>query len=122
MSTSLAFAIVSITMAFIGLMFNLLPKQINKLVMGDIPEGGVNPAASLCTILGAAAIIMGVTAFYCRNLPEEHVSMLLTALGIGFIVLITTIILTKIRKLADHIRIPPIVTFIILAVISFSAA
>ena len=90
--------------------------------MGDIPEGGVNPAASLRTILGAAAITMGVTAFYCRNLPEEHVSMLLTALGIGFIVLITTIILTKIRKLADHIRIPPIVTFIILAVISFSAA
>lgn len=90
--------------------------------MGDLAQEAVNPAAALRVIIGGAAIMMGITALYCRSLPTEHASTLLVALGLGFIVLITVIVSTKLRGFSNHIPIPPVAAFIILAIIAFYAS
>ena len=122
MDTSVSLTIIGIAMILVGVIFNAFPKLVNKRVMGDMEEVAVKPAASLRTIIGASAITVGVTSLYCRNFPEEHAIVVLTALGIGFIILLATIILTKIRGFSDHIPIPPIVMFIILTIIAFAGS
>ena len=122
MDTSLALTIIGIVLTIVGIIFNAIPKLANKQIMGDLAEEAVNPAAALRTIIGATAITVGFTALYCRDLPTEQASTLLTALCIGFIVIISAITLTKLRGFADDIPIPPIIMFIILTVIAFYAS
>ena len=43
----------------------------------------MNPAAALRTVIGGSAIAFGFIALYCRDLPTEQASILLTAQGIG---------------------------------------
>ena len=109
-------------MTLFGIVFNINPIAVNKVIMGNLGEEAVNPAAALRVIIGGSAIAIGITALYCRNLPAEQASTLLVALGIGFIVLIATIVLTKLRDYSDHIPIPPVVSFIILTDIAFYAS
>ena len=119
MEASLALTIIGTTLILVGLIFNAIPVLVNKQVMGDLAEEAVNPAAALRTILGGSAIAVGFIAFYCRGLPNEQASTLLTALGVGMIVIMSTIILIKPRGFADDIPIPPVVMFIILTIIAF---
>ena len=109
-------------MALFGIVFNINPIAINKVIMGNLGEEVVNPAAALRVIIGGSAIAIGITALYCRNLPAEQASTLPVVLGIGFIVLIAAIVSTKLRGFSDHIPIPPAVSFIILTVIAFYAS
>jgi len=122
MEASLALTIIGTVLILVGLIFNAIPLLVNKQVMGDLAEEAVNPAAALRTILGGSAIAVGFIAFYCRGLPNEQASILLTALGVGMIVIMTTIILIKPRGFADDIPIPPVVMFIILTIIAFYAS
>ena len=119
MEASLALTIIGTTLILVGLIFNAIPVLVNKQIMGDLAEEAVNPAAALRTILGGSAIAVGFIAFYCRGLPNEQASTLLTALGVGMIVIMSTIILIKPRGFADDIPIPPVVMFIILTIIAF---
>jgi len=122
MEASLALTIIGTTLILVGLIFNAIPVLVNKQIMGDLAEEAVNPAAALRTILGGSAIAVGFIAFYCRGLPNEQASTLLTALGVGMIVIMSTIILIKPRGFAGDIPIPPVVMFIILIIIAFYAS
>ena len=122
METSLALTIIGSVLTLVGVLFNAIPKVANQKIMGDLAEEAVNPAAALRSIIGGSAFTVGFTALYCRNLPAEQASTLLTTLGIGMIVIMSTIILTKFRGLADDFHIPTVVMFIILIAIAFYAS
>ena len=122
METSLALTIIGTILTLVGTIFNAIPVLVNKQIMGDLAEEAINPAAALRTVLGGTAIAVGFIALYCRGLPSEQTSTLLIALGIGMIVIMSTIILIKPRGFADDIPIPPLVMFVILTSIAFYAS
>ena len=122
METSLALTIIGSVLTLVGVLFNAIPKVANQKIMGDLAEEAVNPAAALRTVIGGAALAFGFTALYCCNLHTKQASTLLTAMGTGMIVIMSTIILTKFRGFADDFPIPPVVMFIILIAIAFYAS
>ena len=122
METRLALTIIGSVLTLVGVLFNAIPEIVNQKVMGNLVEAAVNPAAALRTVIGGAALAFGFTALYCRNLPTKQASTLLTAMGTGMIVIMSTIILTKFRGFADDFPIPPVVMFIILIAIAFYAS
>ena len=113
MKTSLALTFICSVLTLVGFLFNAIPEIVNQKVMGDLAEEAVNPAAALRTVIGGAALAFGFTALYCRNLPTKQASTLLTAMGTGMIVLMSTIILKKLRGFGEDIPITPIIMFII---------
>ena len=119
MEASLALTIIGTTLIIVGFIFNAIPVLVNKQIMGDLAEEAINPAAALRTVLGGSAMAVGFIAVYCRGLPNEQASILLTALGVGMIIIMSTIILIKPRGFSDEIPIPPVVMFIILTIIAF---
>ena len=119
METSLALTIIGSVLTLDGVLFNAIPEIVNQKVMGDLAEEAVNPAAALRTVIGGAALAFGFTALYCRNLPTKQASTLLTAMGTGMIVIMSTIILIKLRGFGEDIPIPPVIMFIILIFIAF---
>jgi len=50
-------------------MFNLIPKQINQKLMGDLTEEASQVAAGFRVILGSIGITFGIVALSCRNFP-----------------------------------------------------
>ena len=122
METSLALTIIGSVLILVGVIFNVIPKVVNQKVMGDLVEEAVNPTAALRTVIGGSAIAFGFIALYCRDLPTEQASILLTAQGIGMFVIMSTIILTKLRGFGDDIPIPPVIMFIVLIIIAFYAS
>ena len=122
METSLALTIIGTILPLVGIIFNAIPVLVNKQIMGDLAEEAINPAAALRTVLGGSAMAVGFIAVYCRGLPNEQASTLLTALGVGMIIIMSTIILIKPRGFSDEIPIPPVVMFIILTIIAFYAS
>ncbi|MEA1881098.1 MAG: hypothetical protein U9N31_01665 [Candidatus Marinimicrobia bacterium] len=121
MDTSLALIIIGAVSLLIGTVFNALPIPVNQKIMGDLHEAAVRPAASIRTMTGAFAMAIGVTALYCRNLPAEEAGTLLTGLGIGYIILLVTLVLTKVRGLLDHLPVPPMIIFAIFIFLAFYA-
>ena len=121
METSLALTITGSVLMLVGVMFNIIPKIVNQKTMGDLAEEAVNPAAALRTVLGGSAFGFGFIALYCRDFPPEQASILLTAQGVGMFVIMSTIILAKIRGFGDNIPIPPVIMFIILIIVAFYA-
>ena len=119
METSLALTIIGSVLTLDGVLFNAIPEIVNQKVLGDLVKAQVNPAAALRTVIGGAALAFGFTALYCRNLPTKQASTLLTAMGTGMIVIMSTIILIKLRGFGEDIPIPPVIMFIILIVIAF---
>ena len=122
METSLALTIIGTILTLVGVIFNAIPVLVNKQIMGDLAEEAINPAAALRTVLGGTAIAVGFIALYCRGLPYDQASILLIALGVGMIVIMSTIILIKPRGFAYAIPIPPVVMFVILTIIAFYAS
>ena len=122
METSLALTIIGSVMALTGILFFAIPKAVDQKVMGDLAEEAVNPTAALRSAMGGAAFAVGFIALYCRNLPIEQASTLLTALGIGMTAIMLSIILIKPRGFSDDIPVPPVVGFIILISIAFYSA
>ena len=119
MEASLALTIIGTVLILVGFIFNAIPVLVNKQIMGDLAEEAINTAAALRTVLGGSAMAVGFIAVYCRGLPNEQASILLTALGVGMIIIMSTIILIKPRGFSDEIPIPPVVMFIILTIIAF---
>ena len=121
MDSTVAFTIIGCVLAFVGIMFNLIPKQINQKLMGDLSEEASQVAAGFRVILGSIGITFGIVALSCRNFPVVKAQTLLYALGTGFCVMIGVFISVKIRGFGE-IQIPPAVMFAILAVIAFYTA
>ena len=121
MDSTVAFTIIGCVLAFVGIMFNLIPKQINQKLMGDLTEEASQVAAGFRVILGSIGITFGIVALSCRNFPPGEAQTLLYALGAGFCVIIGIFVSVKIRGFGEF-PIPPAIMFAILAVISFYTA
>ena len=121
MDSTVAFTIIGCVLAFVGIMFNLIPKQINQKLMGDLTEEASQVAAGFRVILGSIGITFGIVALSCRNFPPGEAQTLLYALGTGFCVIVAIFVSVKIRGFGE-LPIPPAIMFAILAVISFYTA
>ena len=121
MDSTVAFTIIGCVLAFVGIMFNLIPKQINQKLMGDLTEEASQVAAGFRVILGSVGITFGIVALSCRNFPPGEAQTLLYALGAGFCVIVAIFVSVKIRGFGEF-PIPPAIMFAILAVISFYTA
>ena len=121
MDSTVAFTIIGCVLAFVGIMFNLIPKQINQKLMGDLTEEASQVAAGFRVILGSIGITFGIVALSCRNFPPGEAQTLLYALGAGFCLIIAIFVSVKIRGFGEF-PIPPAIMFAILAVISFYTA
>ena len=121
MDSTVAFTIIGCVLAFVGIMFNLIPKQINQKLMGDLTEEASQVAAGFRVILGSIGITFGIVALSCRNFPPGEAQTLLYALGAGFCVIILIFVSVKIRGFGE-LPIPPAIMFAILAIISFYTA
>tara|TARA_B110000438_G_scaffold32576_1_gene32213 strand:- start:197 stop:580 length:384 start_codon:yes stop_codon:yes gene_type:complete len=121
MDSTVAFTIIGCVLAFVGIMFNLIPKQINQKLMGDLTEEASQVAAGFRVILGSIGITLGIVALSCRNFPPSEAQTLLYALGAGFCVIVAIFVSVKIRGFGE-LPIPPAIMFAILAVISFYTA
>ena len=121
MDSTVAFTIIGCVLAFVGIMFNLIPKQINQKLMGDLNEEASQVAAGFRVILGSLGITFGIVALSCRNFPSGEAQTLLYALGAGFCVIVAIFVSVKIRGFGE-LPIPPAIMFAILAVISFYTA
>ena len=121
MDSTVAFTIIGCVLAFVGIMFNLIPKQINQKLMGDLTEEASQVAAGFRVILGSVGITFGIVALSCRNFPPGEAQTLLYALGAGFCVIVAIFVSVKIRGFGVF-PIPPAIMFAILAVISFYTA
>ena len=97
MDSTVAFTIIGCVLAFVGIMFNLIPKQINQKLMGDLTEEASQVAAGFRVILGSIGITFGIVALSCRNFPVVEAQTLLYALGAGFCVIIAIFVSVKIR-------------------------
>ena len=122
MDTSLALTIIGAVSFLIGTVFNAVPVAANEKIMGDLHEEAVKPAASFRTMTGAFAMAIGITALYCRNLPVAEASTLLTGLGFGYIILLATLVLTKVRGFVDHLPMPAMIIFAIFIIVAFYAS
>ena len=57
-------------LSLVGIIFNLIPKQINQKLMGDLTEEVSQVAAAFRIILGALGMTFGIVAISsCRNFP-----------------------------------------------------
>ena len=121
MDSTVAFTIIGCVLAFVGIMFNLIPKQINQKLMGDLTEEASQVAAGFRVILGSIGITFGIVALSCRNFPPGEAQTLLYALGAGFCVIVSIFVSVKIRGFGE-LPIPPAIMFAILAIISFYTA
>ena len=121
MDSTVAFTIIGCVLAFVGIMFNLIPKQINQKLMGDLTEEASQVAAGFRVILGSIGITFGIVALSCRNFPPGEAQTLLYALGAGFCVIVAIFVSVKIRGFGEF-PIPPAIMFAILAIISFYTA
>jgi hypothetical protein len=119
MDTNLALTIIGSALILVGVIFNAIPKIINEKIMGELPEDAVNISALFRVVLGGFGIAIGTIAMYCRDLPAEHASRVLFAMGSGFIVVIITIISGKFRGFDENLPLPPIILFTLLTILAY---
>ena len=119
MNTTLALTIIGIVQILVGIIFNLIPKEVNKKINPDIPAEAEDIAATFRVIIGGISIAMGVIALSCREIPTAQAMVLLTGMGIAFIIIALGIISVKPRGFDKQIAFPPVILFSILTVIAF---
>ena len=119
MDTLLALTIIGSIMITVGLIFIAIPKAVNQKIMGNLPQDAINISASFRVILGGVSMAIGFISLYSRNLPTEYAKILLFALGLGFLIINSQIVLSKVRGFAKELPIPPIILFFLLAIIAF---
>ena len=118
MDTSVAFTIIGCVLGFVGIMFNVFPKQINQKLMGDLSEEASQVSAGFRIILGGVGITLAVVALSSRNFSPVEAKSLLYALGTGFVVIVTIFATIKLRGFGVF-PVPPAIMFLILAAIAF---
>ena len=119
MNTTLALTIIGIVQILVGIIFNLIPKEVNKKINPDIPAEAEDIAATFRVIIGGISIAMGVIALSCREIPTAQAMVLLNGMGIAFIIIALGIISVKPRGFDKQIAFPPVILFSILTVIAF---
>ena len=121
MDSTVAFTIIGFVLGFVGIMFNLFPKQINQKLMGDLTEEASQVSAGFRIILGGVGITLAIVALSSRNLPPTEAQSLLHALGSGFCVIVAIFATVKLRGFGVF-PLPPAIMFLILAAIAFYTA
>ena len=118
MDTSVAFSIIGCVLGFVGIMFNIFPKQINRKLMGDLSEEASQVSAGFRIILGGIGITLAIVALSSRNFSPAEAKSLLYALGTGFVIIVTIFATVKLRGFGVF-PLPPAIMFLILAAIAF---
>ena len=118
METAVAFTIIGCVLGFVGIMFNIFPKQINQKLMGDLSEEASQVSAGFRIILGGVGITLAIVALSSRNFSPVEAKSLLYALGTGFVVIVTIFATVKLRGYGVF-PLPPAIMFLILATIAF---
>ena len=118
MDTTVAFTIIGCVLGFVGIMFNIFPKQINHKLMGELSEEASQVSAGFRIILGGVGITLAIVALSSRNFSPAEAKSLLYALGTGFVVIVTIFATVKLRGFGVF-PLPPAIMFLILAAIAF---
>tara|TARA_B100000686_G_scaffold264240_1_gene278198 strand:+ start:614 stop:997 length:384 start_codon:yes stop_codon:yes gene_type:complete len=118
MDTAVAFTIIGCVLGFVGIMFNVFPKQINQKLMGDLSEEASQVSAGFRIILGGVGITLAIVALSSRNFSPAEAKSLLYALGTGFVVIVTIFATVKLRGFGIF-PLPPAIMFLVLAAIAF---
>ena len=118
MDSTVAFTTIGCVLAFVGIMFNLIPKQINQKLMGNLSEEASQVSAGFRIILGGVGITLAIVALSSRNFSPAEAKSLLYALGTGFVVIVTIFATIKLRGYGVF-PLPPAIMFLILAAIAF---
>ena len=121
MDSAVAFTIIGCVLGFVGIIFNIFPKQINQKLMGDLTEEASNVSAGFRIILGGVGITLAIVALSSRNFPPAEAQSLLYALGSGFCVIVAIFATVKLRGFGLF-PLPPAIMFLILAAIAFYTA
>ena len=118
MDTTVAFTIIGCVLGFVGIIFNIFPKQINQKLMGNLSEEASQVSAGFRIILGGVGITLAIVALSSRNFSPAEAKSLLYALGTGFVVIVTIFATIKLRGFGVF-PLPPAIMFLILAAIAF---
>ena len=118
MDATVAFTIIGCVLGFVGIMFNIFPKQINQKLMGDLSEEASQVSAGFRIILGGVGITLAIVALSSRNFSPAEAKSLLYALGTGFVVIVTIFATVKLRGFGV-LPLPPAIMFLVLAAIAF---
>ena len=118
MDTTVAFTIIGCVLGFVGIIFNIFPKQINQKLMGVLSEEASQVSAGFRIILGGVGITLAIVALSSRNFSPVEAKSLLYALGTGFVVIVTIFATIKLRGFGVF-PLPPAIMFLILAAIAF---
>ena len=118
MDTTVAFTIIGCVLGFVGIIFNIFPKQINQKLMGNLSEEASQVSAGFRIILGGVGITLAIVALSSRNFSPAEAKSLLYALGTGFVVIVTIFATIKLRGYGVF-PLPPAIMFLILAAIAF---
>ena len=118
MDTAIAFTIIGCVLGFVGIIFNIFPKQINQKLMGDLSEEASQVSAGFRIILGGVGITLAIVALSSRNFSPAEAQSLLYALGSGFCLIVAIFATVKFRGFGVF-PIPPAIMFLILAAIAF---
>ena len=121
MDSAVAFTIIGCVLGFVGIMFNIFPKQINQKLMGDLTEEASHVSAGFRIILGGVGINLAIVALSSRNFSPVEAQSLLYALGSGFCVIVAIFATVKLRGFGVF-PLPPAIMFLILAAIAFYTA
>ena len=121
MDSAFAFTIIGCVLGFVGIMFNIFPKQINQKLMGELSEEASQVSAGFRVILGGVGLTLAVVALSSRNFSPAEAQSLLYALGMGFCVVVAIFATVKLRGFGVF-PLPPAIMFLILAAIAFYTA
>ena len=121
MDSAVAFTIIGCVLGFVGIMFNIFPKQINQKLMGDLTEEASQVSAGFRIILGGVGITLAMVALSSRNFPTAAAQSLLYTLGTGFCLIVGIFATVKLRGFGVF-PLPPAIMFLILAAIAFYTA
>ena len=121
MDSAVAFTIIGCVLGFVGIMFNIFPKQINQKLMGDLNEEASQVSAGFRVILGGVGLPLAVVALSSRNFSPAEAQSLLYALGTGFCLVVAIFASVKLRGYGVF-PVPPAIMFVIPAAIAFYTA
>ena len=121
MDSAVAFTIIGCVLGFVGIIFNIFPKQINQKLMGDLTEEASMVSAGFRVILGGVGLTLAIVALSSRYFSPAEAQSLLYALGAGFCVIVAIFASVKLRGYGVF-PIPPAIMFLILAAIAFYTA
>ena len=121
MDSAVAFTIIGCVLGFVGIIFNIFPKQINQKLMGDLTEEASHVSAGFSVIIGGVGLTMAIVALSSRNFSPAEAQSLLYALGTGFCLIVAIFASVKLRGYGVF-PVPPAIMFLILAAIAFYTA